>query len=566
MELYLFLSLAQFVFTFIIALYFFIMLKGQRNQKAALGNEGKEELEKLKKLRAIKLTEPLTEKTRPVKFEDIIGQEDGIRALKAALCGKNPQHVLIYGPPGVGKTAASRLVLEYAKQQLESPFTKEGKFIEMDATLARFDERGIADPLIGSVHDPIYQGAGAYGQAGVPHPKKGAVTDANGGVLFIDEIGELHKIQANKLLKVLEDRKVMFESAYYSKTSTVIPEYIHDIFQNGMPADFRLIGATTRQPHEISPALRSRCVEIFFKELEPEELKQIAKHAADKIGCLVQEEVYQEMISYVTNGREMVNLVQLAAGVAADEGRNQITEKDLQWIVRSGRLEAMPEKKAGTEKRVGCVYGLGVTHAMRGMLLNIEISTRQQRKKSEIRVTGMIEEEIFRQAEKEMKRKSLAVAAVENILTYFQHSGMITDHYTIHINFPGGIPVDGPSAGLALTVGIYASITKQAVSGKVAFTGEVGIHGHILPVGGVREKLRAAKRAGIEQVFIPKENFHSTFQEIQSSNFHIIPVVHVQDVLNSLFVLPAYRTDSSKSNCSKQIWSHILSDEESSAG
>ena len=264
MELYLFLSLAQFVFTFIIALYFFIMLKGQRNQKAALGNEGKEELEKLKKLRAIKLTEPLTEKTRPVKFEDIIGQEDGIRALKAALCGKNPQHVLIYGPPGVGKTAASRLVLEYAKQQLESPFTKEGKFIEMDATLARFDERGIADPLIGSVHDPIYQGAGAYGQAGVPHPKKGAVTDANGGVLFIDEIGELHKIQANKLLKVLEDRKVMFESAYYSKTSTVIPEYIHDIFQNGMPADFRLIGATTRQPHEISPALRSRCVEIFF--------------------------------------------------------------------------------------------------------------------------------------------------------------------------------------------------------------------------------------------------------------------------------------------------------------
>ena len=80
MELYLFLSLAQFVFTFIIALYFFIMLKGQRNQKAALGNEGKEELEKLKKLRAIKLTEPLTEKTRPVKFEDIIGQEDGIRA------------------------------------------------------------------------------------------------------------------------------------------------------------------------------------------------------------------------------------------------------------------------------------------------------------------------------------------------------------------------------------------------------------------------------------------------------------------------------------------------------
>ena len=96
MELYLFLSLAQFVFTFIIALYFFIMLKGQRNQKAALGNEGKEELEKLKKLRAIKLTEPLTEKTRPVKFEDIIGQE-ACSDLWSARCRENSRFSFGFG-------------------------------------------------------------------------------------------------------------------------------------------------------------------------------------------------------------------------------------------------------------------------------------------------------------------------------------------------------------------------------------------------------------------------------------------------------------------------------------
>ena len=109
------------------------------------------------------MTQPLTEKSRPSKFEEIIGQENGIKALKAALCGPNPQHVIIYGPPGVGKTAAARLVLEEAKKMEISPFKNEAKFVEIDATTLRFDERGIADPLIGSVHDPIYQGAGSLG-------------------------------------------------------------------------------------------------------------------------------------------------------------------------------------------------------------------------------------------------------------------------------------------------------------------------------------------------------------------------------------------------------------------
>ena len=82
--------------------------------------------------------------------------------------------MIIYGPPGVGKTAAARLVLEEAKRNPKSPFRTNATFIELDATTARFDERGIADPLIGSVHDlPIYQGAGVrWGQAGIPQPKK----------------------------------------------------------------------------------------------------------------------------------------------------------------------------------------------------------------------------------------------------------------------------------------------------------------------------------------------------------------------------------------------------------
>lgn len=162
----------QFVFTIIIGIYFFTLLKTQQSTKTSIGKESKKELEKLRKLRSIHLSEPLSEKTRPSSFEEIVGQNEGLRALKAALCGPNPQHVIIYGPPGVGKTAAARVTLEEAKMMAISPFKQDAHFIEMDATTLRFDERGIADPLIGSVHDPIYQGAGAYGSAGIPQPNR----------------------------------------------------------------------------------------------------------------------------------------------------------------------------------------------------------------------------------------------------------------------------------------------------------------------------------------------------------------------------------------------------------
>ena len=195
--------------------------KSMRARKVVIDKESTKELEKLYKMRGVTLTVPLTEKSRPSSFQEVVGQDKGIKALKAALCGPNPQHVIIYGPPGVGKTAAARLVLEEAKKNSSSPFKKESKFVEIDATTIRFDERGIADPLIGSVHDPIYQGAGSLGVAGIPQPKPGAVTKAHGGVLFIDEIGELHPIELNKLLKVLEDRKVFLDSSYYSSKYSI---------------------------------------------------------------------------------------------------------------------------------------------------------------------------------------------------------------------------------------------------------------------------------------------------------------------------------------------------------
>jgi Lon-like ATP-dependent protease len=210
------LLIIQLLVTCVMGVYFYKQLRKDKQGTPSATRHGSQEMTKLLRMRTVRLSEPLAERVRPARFEEVIGQEEGIRALKAILCGPNPQHVIVYGPPGVGKTCAARLVLEYAKGTPGSPFLPGAPFIEMDATCVRFDERAIADPLLGSVHDPIYQGAGTLGVNGVPQPKPGAVTRAHGGVLFLDEIGELHPMQMNKLLKVLEDRKVRLESAYYN--------------------------------------------------------------------------------------------------------------------------------------------------------------------------------------------------------------------------------------------------------------------------------------------------------------------------------------------------------------
>ncbi|WP_158736671.1 ATP-dependent protease LonB [Alteribacillus sp. YIM 98480] len=521
--------LIQLVFGVIIGMYFWNLLKNQRSQKVTVDRESKKEMEQLRRLRSVSLSEPLSEKVRPSELKEVIGQKEGVKALKAALCGENPQHVLIYGPPGIGKTAAARLVLESAKRNPLSPFNKEAAFVEMDGATSRFDDRGIADPLIGSVHDPIYQGAGAMGQAGIPQPKQGAVTKAHGGMLFIDEIGELHSIQLNKLLKVLEDRKVFLDSAYYSEENRQIPVHIHDIFQNGLPADFRLVGATTRRPEELPAALRSRCMEIYFRGLDVDEIKTIAKHAAKKSKIVLTEEAANLVSEYAHNGREAVNTVQIAAGVAAEENKKEINKEVIEWVVAASRLSPRLEKQVREEPEVGVVNGLAVTGAGNGILLEIEATAKKVKGKGEVTVTGIVEEENHGSPSYSMKRKSLAKSSVENVVTVLQSLHLPVKDYDIHVNFPGGIPIDGPSAGAAMALAIYSAIKRFNVNEKVAVTGELGIHGDIKPVGGVAAKVEAAVKAGATNIFIPKENDQKVFHKYEGVT--VYPLKRMEELL-----------------------------------
>ncbi|MFA7637100.1 MAG: ATP-dependent protease LonB [Monoglobales bacterium] len=508
------LMITQFIFTIIMGIYFSKALNEKTCESAKFKRGEDKELLKLKNLRDIKLTLPLSEKTRPKTLEDVVGQEKGIRALRAALCGPNPQHVIIYGSPGVGKTAAARLILEEAKKEKFSPFTDKAKFIETDATVMRFDERNIADPLIGSVHDPIYQGAGSYGPAGIPKPKPGAVTKAHGGILFIDEIGELHPNHINKLLKVLEDRKVYLESAYYSPEDDNLPLHIHEIFKNGLPADFRLIGATTCSPDEIPPAIRSRCVEIFFNDLSEEEIRKIAHNAIERSGFKAAPEICSIVSDYSSNGRDAVNMVQTAISLCMIEHRDELSVEDIEWVIETGKYSKRIDKKLENEERCGCISGLAVAGS-RGIVIDVEAVISEG---TGIFLSGITEGESVEIKGRKLEKTSSAKASVANALVVLKKDfGIDLIEKRVNINIPGGTFVDGPSAGIAIFCALYSAAANLPVSSAVTMTGEISICGKVKPVGGVAEKISGAISAGAQTVIIPEDNKQENFDKLPIS-------------------------------------------------
>jgi ATP-dependent Lon protease len=111
----------------------------------------------LEVLETIKLSKSVMELIRPSEMGEIVGQDRALKALISKISSPYHQHAILYGPPGVGKTSAARLALDIAKKLKHTPFTKKSRFVEVDGTTLRWDPREITNPLLGSVHDPIYR-------------------------------------------------------------------------------------------------------------------------------------------------------------------------------------------------------------------------------------------------------------------------------------------------------------------------------------------------------------------------------------------------------------------------
>lgn len=492
--------------------------------KETSGPDNAQTLKKLahiEKMNQVKLANSVAEVLRPQVIEEVIGQQMPMQSLLAKLATPYPQHLLIYGPPGVGKTSAARVALEAVKQNQNSPFEEGAPFVEVDGTTLRWDPRDVTNPLLGSVHDPIYQGAKRdLAETGIPEPKLGLVSDAHGGILFIDEIGEMDSLLLNKLLKVLEDKRVFFDSSYYESSDPQVPLYIKKLFEEGAPADFVLIGATTRDPREINPALRSRCAEVYFNPLEPRDIQHIVQQAATKLGTRLEEAVPEIISNYVIEGRKANNILTDAYGLALfrqpDREDIVVTGEEVYEVLRSARLTPYVSRKAEETGEVGRILGLGVLGFV-GSVLEIEAIVFAGRDgKGAIR---------FNETAGSMARDAVFNAtAVIRTLT-----GEDIRDYDVHVNVVGGGNIDGPSAGCATTLAIYSALKKLPLRQNIAVTGEISIQGKVRPVGGIAEKIFGAKQAGVKTVLIPKENLADVPSGLQG--IAVIPVETIQEAL-----------------------------------
>lgn len=474
----------------------------------------------LEKLDQVSLSRSALEKLRPSSLDQVVGQEAAIRVLLSKLVSPYPQHVIVYGPPGVGKTTAARLVLEEAKKIDYTPFAQDAPFVEVDGTTLRWDPREVTNPLLGSVHDPIYQGARRdLAESAIPEPKPGLVTEAHGGILFIDEIGDMDPVLMNKLLKVLEDKRVKFDSAYYDPDDPSVPKYIKKLFEEGAPADFILVAATTRDPSEISPALRSRCAEVFFEPLTKKAVEQIVRDAAKRLDAQLAPEVPSLISDYSIEGRKAVGMLADAYGLALYEHYTagaktpvMIKQEHLLEVIRTSRMAPFTKAKGKAEGEIGKIYGLGV-YGFVGSILEIEaVSFPAEKGKGKLR---------FNETAGSMTKDSVFNAAsVVRLLT-----GLDLADYDLHVNVVGGGKIDGPSAGAAITLAIISCLLERPIRQDIAVTGEVSLQGKVKEVGGIFEKIYGAKQAGIKEVFIPQENEHEIPPELDGIKVQTVATV-----------------------------------------
>ena len=495
--------------------------KGKENTKTTA------KLERLEKLDAKHINKNIMSLLRPENFEEVVGQERAVRSLISKMSSPYPQHIILYGPPGVGKTSAARLALEAAKKLKFTPFDEDSKFVEVDGTTLRWDPREITNPLLGSVHDPIYQGSKRdLAEVGVPEPKTGLVTEAHGGVLFIDEIGELDEILQNKLLKVLEDKRVEFSSSYYDPDDENIPAYIKYLFDKGAPADFVLIGATTKDPSQINPALRSRCTEVYFEPLSSKDIEGIVNNASEKLNVELEDGVGRLISQYTIEGRKAVNILADAYGYSlfnenGEESKNKITLKDVEEVISIGIYSPFERIDNLDKGEVGHVYGLGVSGFL-GSTIEIESTVFPAKKKGH----GTIK---FNDTAGSMAKDSVfnAASVIRKI------TNMDINDYDIHVNVIGGGKIDGPSAGAAITVCIISALTDRPIRQDIAITGEISLRGNVKPVGGIFEKIYGARRKGIKLVAIPKDNEKEV--PLGLEDIEVKSINHIEELMEIVF-------------------------------
>lgn len=426
--------------------------------------------------------------------------------------GESPILCLV-GPPGTGKTSIARSLAK----ALKKPYVR----ISLGGVRDEAEIRGHRKTYVGAMPGRIANG---IRQAGVKNP-----------LMLLDEIDKVSTDYKgdtfSALLEVLDSEQNYKFRDHYLEVPLDLSEVLFIATANSLQTIPRplldrmeVIEVTSYTENE---KLHIATEHLIPKQLEKNGLKKeqlkISKNAVWKIASNYTKEAGVRQLE-----REIGNICRKAAKEILTTGKKSVTITEKNLFKYLGK-EKFTYQMANAADEIGIVRGLAWT-SVGGDTLQIEVNVMPG--KGEIMLTGQLGDVM-----KESARTGISY--IRSVSRDYQIADDFFEKYDIHVHIPeGAVPKDGPSAGITMATAMLSAITEQKVRADIAMTGEVTLRGRVLPIGGLKEKLLAAKNAGIKTVLVPKKNLadvEELSQEI-TKGFEILPVEHMEEVLKAAFV------------------------------
>ena len=431
-----------------------------------------------------------------------------------ALTKKGDSPILcLVGPPGTGKTSIARSLA----RALKKPYVR----ISLGGVRDEAEIRGHRKTYVGAMPGRIANGLRS---AGVKNP-----------VMLLDEIDKVSTDYKgdtfSALLEVLDGEQNVKFRDHYLEVPVDLSEVLFITTANTLQTIPRPL-LDRMEVIEISSYTENEKMHIATEHLVPKQIEKngllpeqlrISKNALWKIA---------ESYTKEAGVRQLERLIGTIARKTAREIMEQnkktvrVTEQNLTHYL--GKEKYHTQKKNDTDE-IGIVRGLAWT-SVGGDTLQIEVNVMPG--KGEIQLTGQLGDVM----------KESARTGISYIRSISESQGISEDFFEkhdIHIHIPeGAVPKDGPSAGITMATAIFSAVTERKIRADLAMTGEITLRGRVLPIGGLKEKLLAAKQAGIKTVLVPKENqpdVEELSQEI-TKGLEIIPVSQMKEVLKKALV------------------------------
>lgn len=464
--------------------------------------------------------EKLSEDSMDLEEAETILEEDhyGLKKVKErvleylaarAMSQKKDAAILcLVGPPGTGKTSIARSIARATH--------KEYVRLSLGGVRDESEIRGHRKTYVGAMPGRI---VAAIRQAKVRNP-----------LMLLDEVDKVGKDQrgdtASALLEVLDGE----QNEHFRDHYLEVPLDLSDV----------LFIATANDLSTIPKPLLDRMEIIEVSSYSENEKFHIAKNYLVKKQMEANGLTSKEIVWKDDALRFLIDSYTREAGVRSlERAIGNVSRKVTKDIYQGKKKKVTVTKKAvrdylgnapyelekeSLKDETGIVHGLAWT-SVGGVMLNVEVNTMPG--KGKFIVTGSLGDVMKESAQ-------AAVSYIRSQSTKYKIKDDFFDTHDIHIHIPeGAVPKDGPSAGITMTVALLSAITGRKVRGTTAMTGEVTIRGQVLAIGGLKEKMLAAKRAGMQKVLVPKANEKDVkeFDKEITENIEIIYVKKIEDVI-----------------------------------